>query len=61
VSAAVVTGPYLDAIGQSLNLVTKTITVPWSGGVQFYRIRSGTALTIKGIAITGGNAVITYN
>jgi hypothetical protein len=31
VSAAVVTGPYLDAIGQSLNLVAKTMTVPLSG------------------------------
>jgi hypothetical protein len=61
VSAAVVTGPYLDAIGQSLNLVTKTITVPLSGSVQFYRIRSGTALAIKGLTITGGNAIITYN
>ncbi len=61
VSAAVVTGPYLDAIGQSLNLVTKTISVPLSGRVQFYRIRSATTLTIKGITITGGNAAITYN
>jgi hypothetical protein len=61
VSAAAVTGPYLDSIGQSLNLATKAITVPLSGSVQFYRIRSGTALTIKGITITGGNAVITYN
>jgi hypothetical protein len=61
ISAAVVTGPYLDAIGQSLNLVTKTITVPLSGFVQFYRIRSATAVKISSITITGGNAVITYD
>ncbi|MDP2895790.1 MAG: ice-binding family protein [bacterium] len=62
VSAVVVTGPYLDAIGQSLNLVTKTMTVPsFSGSTQFYRIRSGTALTIISITISGGNVVITYN
>jgi hypothetical protein len=61
VSAATVTGPYLDTIGQSLNLVTQTITVPLSGGVQFYRIRSATAVKITSMTITGGNAVITYN
>jgi hypothetical protein len=61
VSAAVVTGPYTDAAGQSLSLATKTITVPLSGGMQFYRIRAGTALTITSITISGGNVVITYN
>jgi len=59
-SAAVGTGFYLDAVGQSVNLATKTLTVPLSGNVQFYRIRSGTALTITGITISGGNVVITY-
>ncbi|MGA2864437.1 MAG: ice-binding family protein [Verrucomicrobiota bacterium] len=61
VSSAVVTGPYVDAIGQSLNLPTKTITAPLSGSLQFYRIRAGTALTIKNLTVSGGNVVITYN
>ncbi len=60
-SAALPTGPYTDAAGQSLTLATKTITVPLSGSMRFYRIRAGTALTIKGITISGGNAVLTYN
>jgi hypothetical protein len=60
-SAAVVTGPYTDAAGQSLNLGTKTITVPRSGAMQFYRVRSNTALTIAKIAVSGGNIVVTYN
>jgi len=60
-SAAAVTGPYTDAAGQTLSLATKTITVPLSGGTQFYRIRAGTALTITSITISGGNVVITYN
>ena len=60
VSAVTITGSYADAIGQTINLGTKTITVPKSGRTQFYRIRSVTALTITGIAITGGNVVITY-
>jgi len=59
-SAAMVTGPFTDAAGQSVNLATKTITVPQSGSMQFYRIRSDTTLTITGISISGGNVVITY-
>jgi hypothetical protein len=61
VSAVAVTGPYADAIGQSLNLGTETITVPSSGNTQFYRIRSGTALTIRSISIIGGDVVISYH
>jgi len=61
VSAAVVTGPYTDTAAQSVNLATKTITVPLSGNTQFYRIRSNTALTMTSIKISGGNVVIIYN
>jgi hypothetical protein len=61
VSAAVVTGPYTDAVGQSVNLATKIITAPTSGNMQFYRIRSGTALAITSITVSGGNVVIAYN
>ncbi len=61
VSAAAVSGTYSDAAGQSVNLATKTITIPTSGSMQFYRIRSGTALTMTSITISGGNVVITYN
>ena len=60
VSSVVGSGPYVDAIGQSLNAATKTLTAPLSGSAQFYRIRSGTALTIASIAISGGNVVVTY-
>jgi len=61
VSAAVVTGPYTDAIGYLVNPATKTITVPLSGSMQFYRIRSNIAVTITSITTSGGNVVITYN
>jgi hypothetical protein len=61
VSAPVVTGPYTDTAGQSLNLATKAITVPLSGTMQFYRVRSTTALTIASITISGANVVITYH
>ena len=61
ISAVVLTGPFVDAIGQSLNLSTKTITAPVSGRQQFYRIRAATVLTITNITISGGNVVIKYN
>jgi hypothetical protein len=61
VSAAVVTGPYTDAVGQSVNAAAKTITVPRTGNMQFYQIKSDPALTIKSITISGGNVVITHN
>jgi len=60
-SAPVVTGPYTDASGQSVNLATQTITAPASANVQFYRLISGTALTITSITVSGGNVIITYN
>jgi len=60
VSAPVVLGSYTAALGQSFNLATKTITVPMLGSMQFYRIMSGTAITITNAAISGGNVVITY-
>jgi len=61
VSAALVTGPYMDAAGQSVNHATQTITVPVAGSVQYYRIGSDTARPITSISIAGGNVVITYN
>src|SRR4030095_14093154 len=41
-SAAAAAGPYTNAAGQSVDLVTKVIVVPQSGSMQFYRIRSST-------------------
>lgn len=60
-SARVVNGRYTDAAGQSVNLTTKTITVPQSGNTRFYRIWSATAFTITSITVSGGSVVITYN
>jgi Ice-binding-like len=61
VSSSVVTGPYSDALGQSVNLASETITIAVSGNVQFYRLVSGTALTITSISIAGGNVVLKYH
>jgi hypothetical protein len=59
-SAAEANGPYSDAVGQSIDLATKAITVPPAGSMQYYRIRSTTGLTITGITLSGGNVVLTY-
>jgi hypothetical protein len=59
-SAPMVAGPYTDAPGQSLDVAARTITVPASGKVQFYRIISGAALAITSMTITGGSVVIRY-
>jgi hypothetical protein len=61
VSASEVTGQYTDASGHSVNQATRTITVPMSGAMQYYRISAGTALTIASITTSGGNVVIIYN
>lgn len=61
VSSASVAGPYVGAGGQSLNVATKTITVPMSGSSRFYRIRSGASATITKTVISGSNIVITFN
>jgi len=60
-SASLPGGPYTDSVGQSVNLQTKTITIPLSASMQFYRIRAGTALTITRISASAGNVVVTYN
>ena len=61
VSSAVLPGQWVAAAGQSLNLATKTLTVPMSGNVQFYRIKSDTALTISNVVVSNGNVMVTYN
>jgi hypothetical protein len=59
-SSATVGGSYTQAAGQSVNLVTRTITVPVSGSMRFYRISAVTATAITNITISGGNVVIAY-
>src|SRR5207249_7042349 len=60
-SAAEASGPYTDAAGQSVDLVTKIIVVPQSANRQFYRIRSTTIQSITGITTSGSNVVLIYD
>ncbi|MGZ8899034.1 MAG: ice-binding family protein [Limisphaerales bacterium] len=61
VSSTQVAGVYTRAAGQSLNLSNRTFTVPVLGNTVFYQVSAPTAVTISGIAVAGGNAVINYN
>ncbi len=60
-SASVVTGPYATAAGQSIDLPTKTITVPRSGNMEFYRLSAPSALTILRVTISGDAVAMLYN
>ncbi len=59
-SSAAVGGPYTTAGGSVINTATKTVTVPVSGSMQFYRMQSSSAVTIQSITVAGGNVLITY-
>ena len=61
VGATSVNGPYSNATGQSVNYVTRTITVPQSGNTQFYRIKYSTALTIATVRVSGNNVLVTFD
>ena len=60
-ASATVSGAYTAAAGATVNTTTKTITIPMSGDAQFYRIQSGTPVTITNVTRSGNNIVITYN
>ena len=61
VSATTAAGLYTAAAGQSVDLATKTITVPVSGNMRFYRVIANTMVTITKITVLGGQVAITYN
>jgi hypothetical protein len=46
--------------GAVVDTAARTITVPLAGGTRFYRLSSGEALTITGIAATDSGVVLTY-
>jgi hypothetical protein len=59
-SADAVTGPYTVQAGATINATAKTITVPITTRVKFYRIRSSAAVTIRTVTIQGANLVLSY-
>jgi hypothetical protein len=43
-----------------IDTTAKTVTVAKSGGTRFYRLSSGSALTIKSIVSSGSNIILSY-
>ncbi len=60
-ASSTVNGSYTSAVGASVNLGTKTITMPISAAAQFFRVCSDVTYTITSINIVGPNVVIVYN
>lgn len=59
-AASVVTGPYDPDPSATVNTNTKTVTVPRTSEVRFYRLRAGSALRFKSIRLEAANVVMTY-
>ena len=57
-SPATVGEPYTDEASAMLDAGSRTISVPVSGAVCFYRLRAGTALTISHVSVSGGTIII---
>ena len=58
-SAAKVNGPYTP-VTATLNLASKTATLPLTGESQFFRLKGASPLKFKGTAIQGANVVLSW-
>ena len=59
-SAAQVTGPYALETNAAADPGNRRITIPANGNTRFYRIRWDHSVTIKSVAVSGGNVILTY-
>ncbi len=59
-SAATVNGPYTNELSAVIDKVARTVSVPASGNVHFYRMNPAGALSITKVALSGGNVVMAY-
>jgi hypothetical protein len=60
VSSTTVNGLYTRAAGQTLNVSTKTFTVPVVGNTKFYQVTSAAALRIASIDLQDSTVVLRY-
>ena len=51
---------YTEVVGANIDAAAKTVTVPASDGSRYFRLRSGSALTIQSVQLQGGNVVLKY-
>jgi len=59
-SAAQANGNFAPELNQLVDTDSHRLTVPQSGGTRFYRVNATSAVKITGIALTGGNVVLSY-
>lgn len=59
-SASAVTGPFAADPSAIVNSTSKTVTIPATGGNRYFRLRSGSAVTLKGPRIQGGSLTFTW-
>lgn len=59
-SSPTLNGPYTEEAAAIVDAGNRTVTVPASGSMRFYRLSSGTALTIRSLSVSGGIVTIKY-
>jgi len=59
-SSPTIAGPYTQEFAANVDAGSRTITVPASGAARFYRLSSGTALTIRDFSVSGGIVTMKY-
>ncbi len=59
-SSGTVEGPYTQEASATVDATARKVTVPISGDVRFYRLRSATALSITGVSIAGNTVTLTW-
>lgn len=58
-SAEAVTGPYTTLTAATIDTAAKKATTPIPSGNRFYRLKAGSALTLKQAQVQGANLVLT--
>jgi len=59
-SSSVVTGPYADDSTATVNPGARTVTIPTTGAVRFYRFVAVAPLNIATASLAGGTVTLTY-
>jgi hypothetical protein len=59
-SASALTGPYADDPAATVNVNTRTVTIPTTGLSRFYRLAAIAPVNIASISLTGSTVTITY-
>jgi hypothetical protein len=59
-SASTPGGTYTTEATASINVTSRSITLPLPSGTRFFRLNASTQLTIQSVAVTGGSLVLTW-